>query len=885
MTKAQKNGGSPPLASWVRMAVTVGAFTAAPAAAQCPDQWYPIFGVPPGTSGQCRAATLWDPDGAGPQRAQPVVGGEFGLAGGISAARIARFDGDMWLPLGSGSGNGVSDGVWALTTWDPDGSGPQPAQLIAGGNFTASGSTTLNRVARFDGSAWQPLDTGFAGNVVIGVHSLVAWDPDGAGPLPERLIAGGNFSTTTGGTVVNRVAIWDGAAWQPLGNGFVNGDTTALAVYDPDGSGPLTPRLVAGGDWTLSGATAVNRVAWWDGTAWQPLGPGFNSRVAGLTAWDADGPGPQAEQIVATGDFLMSAATNVTHIARWDGSAWQPLGAGVGSSSNCINTWDPDGAGPLTPEVVVAGSFSFAGGLGVQRIARWNGSVWQGFGTGIPSATVYALTNWDPDASGPLVASPIAVGQFGAAGARAVLNIARWQGDDWRPMGNGLFGPVTGQVTALTTWDADGPGTGIAQLVAGGSFTIASGKTVDRIALWDGAEWQALATGLDAGVLDVTTWDPDGGGPLNDEIIAVGGFQMAGTTVVNCVARWNGTQWQAFGTGINGVVDSVTILDLDGPGGNAGTIILGGNFTEATGAPGNYVAMWNPAAPGWQRMSDGFIAPVYTVQTFSPTGNPADTRVYAGGQFGLGGAPPFAFVAKWNGAAWEEMGHGTTHYVYSLAQWNPAPPAAPRLLLGGAFTHVLNADNTSFVSYRVAAWTGSAWSDAPFEPGLAGVAYALTEWDFDGDGPLAPQIVAGGNFDRTINDFTPRLSNIAYWDGNSWESLGEGTNELGPVFALTPWDPDGPGPQRSLLVAGGNFAIAGGLPGAFISAAGVCTTPDCPGDVDADQQVTLSDLAQLLAHFGTPGGATLADGDLDGDGDVDLGDLALLLANFGTSCP
>ncbi|MFN0136062.1 MAG: dockerin type I domain-containing protein [Phycisphaerae bacterium] len=58
----------------------------------------------------------------------------------------------------------------------------------------------------------------------------------------------------------------------------------------------------------------------------------------------------------------------------------------------------------------------------------------------------------------------------------------------------------------------------------------------------------------------------------------------------------------------------------------------------------------------------------------------------------------------------------------------------------------------------------------------------------------------------------------------------------------------------------------------------------CPGDLNGDNAVNLTDLATLLANFGTGSGATLAQGDIDGDGDVDLTDLATLLANFGTVC-
>ncbi len=61
-------------------------------------------------------------------------------------------------------------------------------------------------------------------------------------------------------------------------------------------------------------------------------------------------------------------------------------------------------------------------------------------------------------------------------------------------------------------------------------------------------------------------------------------------------------------------------------------------------------------------------------------------------------------------------------------------------------------------------------------------------------------------------------------------------------------------------------------------------SPGCPGDLDDDGAVGLSDLSALLTNYGVVGGATFGDGDFNGDGDVDLADLSELLTYFGITC-
>lgn len=59
----------------------------------------------------------------------------------------------------------------------------------------------------------------------------------------------------------------------------------------------------------------------------------------------------------------------------------------------------------------------------------------------------------------------------------------------------------------------------------------------------------------------------------------------------------------------------------------------------------------------------------------------------------------------------------------------------------------------------------------------------------------------------------------------------------------------------------------------------------CPGDLDGDRDVDLSDLGTMLSDYGCNAGPGNCPGDTDGDGDTDLSDLGSLLSAYGLPCP
>ncbi len=384
-----------------------------------------------------------------------------------------------------GGATTLNGAVYAMTTWDPDGPGPIGEHLIVGGTFTQAGGVTVNRVARWDGDAWHALGGGVAGGSFPAVTALTTWDPDGDGPLHEHLIVAGGF-ITAGGVTVNRIARWDGAVWHSLDTGM-NAEVLSLATWDPDGDGPMPKELVAGGNFVMAGATSAVRIARWDGTLWRRMSNGMNATVQAILTWDPDGPGPLNAMPVATGLFTTAGNSSAQRIAQWDGNGWQPLGGGVDAWAFALTVWDPDGDGPALPQVVVGGSFTTAGGVAAERIARWDGTSWEPLGSGMSGGVVpdvYALLEWDPDGDGPQPPALLAGGVFTIAGGQTVNCIARWDGAAWSALGAGVSAGPFVDVLSLALWDADADGPQHAQLVAGGEFLMAGEVEAGNIAIW-----------------------------------------------------------------------------------------------------------------------------------------------------------------------------------------------------------------------------------------------------------------------------------------------------------------------------------------------------------------------------------------------------------------
>ncbi|MBP6003578.1 MAG: hypothetical protein KA746_09115 [Pyrinomonadaceae bacterium] len=261
------------------------------------------------------------------------AGGTFSNIGGVNASNIAVWNGTSWSALGTG----VNSSVWAIIVRGDD--------VYVGGAFTTAGGATANRVAKWNGTAWSGLNSAILPTTVV---SMSFMGDDLYVGIPTTTVANPAYFSK-----------YDGTAWTALGADLGDRGVSSVAVSGTD-------VYVAGGFTTINGFP-VNRIAKWNGTSWSALGGGLPSPTGQFGGLRLASSG---NDLYAVGDFTVAGGGPADLIAKWNGTAWSPLGTGLNAVASSVT--------PAGGDIFVGGAFTTAGCNSSPYFARYRKNVWNG---------------------------------------------------------------------------------------------------------------------------------------------------------------------------------------------------------------------------------------------------------------------------------------------------------------------------------------------------------------------------------------------------------------------------------------------------------------------------------------------------------------------------
>ncbi|MFZ0828152.1 MAG: hypothetical protein WAO02_12075 [Verrucomicrobiia bacterium] len=668
------------------------------------------------------------------------------------------------------------------------------------GYLTAAGNTKANYVAGFDGTNWFQLNGGLLGSGAVGICAVAD---------SNYLYVGGIFTNADDPAAID-TARWDGANWSGIG---ILGATETVKRHGGN--------LYFGG--AFSGATGVNstNIIGWNGTNWFALGPGLGGSGYNIVGY-VDCLEFQGNNMYAGGTFSYSGTSAMTNIAYWDGSAWHAMGNPFNGIVSALQSY---------------GGYLYAGGtftntsLHFTNFARWDGSVWSAVPGGGANRGVYDMTT---DGTNLYVG-----GIFTQIGGIPGTNMVMFDGTIWKQVGGGLhyFQNGLGQANRLLWWSNQ-------LFVAGGFDRAGDNVGAANVARWDGTNWWSLGGEASKGMSPSLNFVQSlcivpASGSIAGGLYAGGLFSTAGRTNADCIAGYDGANWNPLGGGVSGWFGSsarVYAIATDGT-----YVYAGGNFTNAgayTGVGG--IAEWD--GNNWYPLDYGFdyivnalavdnygylwaggsftnivlLAPyIYpskglavrgynTWYSFGVDGTNAivnalaydgGNRVYVGGQF-----YSVASAAATN-IAYYDYGDSSLHALGSgiaLGKVNALAYANGQLYVGGTFT---NAGGVT--ANRIAMWNGTSWS--ALGAGLIGTSSAAA----------VNAIAVSGNNVYVTGNFTNAggilASNVAVWNGSSWSAMGSGTASSTSAIGYCAVA------SNNDVYIGGAFYFAGDKPAQFIA--------------------------------------------------------------------
>lgn len=321
-----------------------------------------------------------------------------------------------------------------------------------------------------------------------------------------------------------------GQTFLPLGSGFDALSYVNVLFFDTTSS-----LLYAGGTFNNSGSgTPFAKIAVWDGTDWDSLGSGATGTVNGILKYNND--------IYAGGSFPSMGGINCNGLARWDGFMWHSVASFLTNSQNpsVHNLYR------FNNDLYVVGGFNSVDTFAANGIAKFDGTTWSFFPTLDNTGDIYDVIIYN----GEIYVG----GNFN--GGNNLKDIAKFDGFNWVPVGNGLSGANT-WVNSFEIYQG--------KLYVSGYFQSVNGDPGNGIAIWDGTTWSQAGSGLlPSNVMDLIEY--------NNILYAGGQINSAGGSPVHFIAQWDGFTWSALPS--NPMFDNTIACFTISPN----SIYIGGGF-------------------------------------------------------------------------------------------------------------------------------------------------------------------------------------------------------------------------------------------------------------------------------------------------------------------
>jgi trimeric autotransporter adhesin len=274
--------------------------------------------------------------------------------------------------------------------------------IYAGGTFTLSGNDTMKGIAKWDGTSWSAFP-----NTITDCRAIHRYN--------NELVACGTFFPPY--TVSNFVK-WDGTQWILINN-INGGGFSKFKTYNNEVYAFGVFGNVAG----LSGTNLVK----WDGSNWSTLkDTSFNNAIIDMAMYNGE---------LYIGGTFYNASKNIWNIAKWNGSSWARVGNGgiFGGISGIASMV------VYQNELYVAGIFTKSAGNAGNNIQKWNGTQWSDVGGGTLGPFG---TNGQIEELKIINNELYAVGVFVTAGGVPAQRIAKWDGINWCGFGSQINNKV-----------------------------------------------------------------------------------------------------------------------------------------------------------------------------------------------------------------------------------------------------------------------------------------------------------------------------------------------------------------------------------------------------------------------------------------------------------